>query len=123
MAGSGKHDLETSVNTARKPTTPRRRIWRMVIVVTAVCRSAVMKDRSRSMTTTDQAAGLFMLGLIYALVLVWPAFGSAGAGYGSGFFLDVGIPGLAFWPAAGAALAFGHRRIGRRVGRAILHAQ
>ncbi len=66
-------------------------------------------------TTTDQAAGLFMLGLIYSLVLMWLAFGLAGAGHGSGFFLAVCIPGLVFWPAAGLALAFGHRPIGRWV--------
>jgi hypothetical protein len=71
-------------------------------------------------TSTDQAAGLFILGLIYALVLVWLAVGLAGAGHGSGFFLAVCIPGLVLWPAAGVALAFGHRPIIRWVGPAIL---
>ena len=61
-----------------------------------------------------------MLGLIYALVLLWLAFGLAGAGHGSGFFLDNCIPGLVLWPAAGVALAFGHRPVGRWVGPAIL---
>ena len=78
------------------------------------------KVNPEAWTTTDQAAGLFMLGLIYALVLSWLAFGLAGAGHGSGFFLDSCIPGLVFWPAAGVALAFGHRPIGRWVGPAIL---
>jgi hypothetical protein len=71
-------------------------------------------------TITDQAGGLFMLGLIYALVLVWLAFGLAGAGHGSEFFLAICIPGLVLWPAAGVALAFGHRPSGRWVGPTIL---
>jgi hypothetical protein len=78
------------------------------------------KVNPEAWTTTDQVAGLFMLGLIYALVLSWLAFGLAGAGHGSGFFLDVCIPGLVLWPAAGVALAFAHRPIGRWVGPAIL---
>jgi hypothetical protein len=64
-------------------------------------------------STTDQAAGLFLLGLIYAIVLGGLAFGLAGAGHGSGFFLAICIPGIVLWPAAALAAAFGNKPIGR----------
>ena len=74
-------------------------------------------------STGDQAAGLFLLGLIYSLLLGWLALGLAGGGHGAGFFLAVSIPGVVLWPAAGAAIAFGHHSIGRWVGPAILFTQ
>jgi hypothetical protein len=74
-------------------------------------------------STTDQAAGLFLLGLIYSLVLGGLAFGLAGAGHGSRFFLAVCLPGMVLWPAAALASAFADRRIGRWIGPAILFIQ
>jgi hypothetical protein len=71
-------------------------------------------------STTDQAAGLFLVALIYALVVGGLGWGLAGAGHGSGFFLAVSIPGLVLWPAAGLAIAFAHRPIGSWVGPALL---
>jgi hypothetical protein len=71
-------------------------------------------------STTDQAAGLFFVALIYSLVLGWLALGLAGGGHGSGFFLAVSIPGFMLWPAAGLAIAFAHRPFGRWVGPTIL---
>ncbi len=71
-------------------------------------------------STTDQAAGLFLIALIYSLVLGWLALGLAGAGHGSGFFLAVSIPGFVLWPAGAVAIAFAHRPIGKWVGPAIL---
>jgi hypothetical protein len=109
--GKGTWHMEPSGRTTRRP---------------KLSAASVRHDRQvnpEAWTTTDQAAGLFMLGLIYALVLVWLAFRLAGAGHGSGFFLTVCIPGVVLWPAAGVALAFGHRPIGRWVGPAILIVQ
>jgi hypothetical protein len=63
---------------------------------------------------------MFLLGLNYAMVVGWLAFQLAGGGHGSGFFLAVCIPGLLLWPAAGLALAFAHRPIGRWLAPAIL---
>ena len=76
-------------------------------------------------STADQAAGLFLLGLIYSLVLFGLAFGLAGGGhgYGSGFFLAVCLPGLVLWPAAALATAFADRPIGRWIGPVILFIQ
>jgi hypothetical protein len=75
---------------------------------------------SETWSTTDQAAGLFLIALIYSLVLAWLALGLAGGGHGSGFFLAVSIPGVLLWQGAGIAIAFAHRPIGRWVGPALL---
>jgi hypothetical protein len=74
-------------------------------------------------STTDEVAGLFMLGLIYALVLGYLGWGFAGFGHGSMLFLDTCWPGLLLWPAAGAALAFAQRPVGRWVCPAIVMIQ
>jgi hypothetical protein len=74
-------------------------------------------------STTDQAAGLFLLALIYSLVVGGLGWELAGAGHGSAFFLAVSIPGLVLWPVAGAAIAFAHRPIGRWVGPVFLITQ
>jgi hypothetical protein len=76
-------------------------------------------------STTDQAAGMFMLGLIYSLVLGGLAFDLAGAGHrdGSGFFLAVCLPGLVLWPAAALLTAFGNKPIGRWTCPAVLFIQ
>jgi hypothetical protein len=71
-------------------------------------------------STTDQAAGLFLLALIYSLVVGGLALGLAGAGHGSGFFLAVSIPGFVLWPAGAVAIAFAHRPIGSWVGPVFL---
>ena len=74
-------------------------------------------------STTDQAAGLFLLGLIYAFVLGGLAFGFAGAGHGTAFFLAICIPGIVLWPAAALAAAFGNKPIGRWICPAVLFIQ
>ena len=61
-----------------------------------------------------------LLGLGYALVLGWLAFGLAGGGHGPGFFLTACLPGLLLWPAAGLVLAYSHRPVGRWVCPAIV---
>ncbi len=89
----------------------------------AASQRAGRKGDSDRWSTTDQAAGMFLLALIYDAALGWLAFGLGGAGHGSGFFLAVCIPGLFLWPAAAVALAFAHRPIGRWVAPAILLVQ
>jgi hypothetical protein len=74
-------------------------------------------------STTDQAAGLFLLGLIYSFVLGGLAFGFAGVGHGTGFFLAICIPGIVLWPAAALAAAFGNKPIGRWICPALLFIQ
>jgi len=71
-------------------------------------------------SATDQAVGLFLLGLIYALVLGWLAVELAGGGHGTGFFLNVCLPGPLLWPAAGIALAYSHGPLGRWICPAIV---
>jgi hypothetical protein len=68
----------------------------------------------------DQGAGFLLLGLIYALVLTWLGFGLAAGGHGPRFFLTACVPGLVLWPAAGASVAFAHRRFGRWVCPALI---
>ena len=76
---------------------------------------APTKPDSRQWSPFDRGAAFFLLGLILALVLIWLAWGLAGAGHGPALFLAIAVPGLLFWPAAGASLAFAHRRFGRWV--------
>ena len=74
--------------------------------------AAVHRD-SKRWSAFDQAAGFFLLGLIYALILSWFGFRLGAAENDPAFFLITCLPGLLLWPAAGALLAFAHRPRGR----------